>query len=60
MNNEPAFSPARAALALVLPFPLRHGYTAQVVVPVDMTIDEAKRFCAFVTSLAAPTLTKVK
>jgi hypothetical protein len=37
---------------LCMPFPLRPGYLAQVVVPRDMTRDEAERLCAFVNSLA--------
>jgi hypothetical protein len=35
-------------------FPLRAKYTAQVVVPRDMTKQEADRLCAFVVSLIAP------
>ncbi|WP_114814056.1 hypothetical protein [Paraburkholderia kururiensis] len=37
---------------LVLPFPLRPGYLAQVVIPIDMTKDEADRLCAFIQTLA--------
>jgi len=37
---------------LVLPFPLRPGYLAQIVIPRDMTKDEAGRLCAFITTLA--------
>lgn len=37
---------------LALPFPLRPGYLAQVVIPRDLTKAEADRLCAFVMSLA--------
>lgn len=37
---------------LVLPFPLRPDYLAQVVIPRDMTKDEATRLCAFIQALA--------
>ncbi|CAI8879184.1 hypothetical protein [Burkholderia ambifaria] len=37
---------------LALPFPLRPGYLAQVVIPIDMTKDEADRLCAFIQTLA--------
>lgn len=46
--------PPRPTQTLVLPFPLRKGYLAQVVVPRDLTKDEAERLSAFVTSLAQP------
>lgn len=39
---------------VVLPFPLRHGYVAQVVVPRDLTKVEADRLCSFVQSLVVP------
>jgi len=39
--------------ALVLPFPLRKFFMAQIVVPRDMTKAEADRLCAFVQSLVA-------
>ena len=38
--------------ALVLPFPLRSDFLAQITVPIDMTKEEADRLCAFVQSLA--------
>jgi len=44
--------PPRRAEALALPFPLRPAFLAQVVVPRDMTKDEARRLCAFIASLA--------
>jgi len=34
-------------------FPMRPGYLAQVVLPRDLTKEEAARLCAFVMSLAA-------
>jgi hypothetical protein len=37
---------------LVLPFPLRSDYLAQVVIPRNMTMDEAERLCSFIKSLA--------
>lgn len=37
---------------LALPFPLRPGYLAQVVIPRDMTKAEAIRLCAFIQTLA--------
>lgn len=39
-------------LNLALPFPLRPNYLAQVVIPRDMTKDEANRLCAFIQALA--------
>lgn len=39
---------------LTLPFPMRERYLAQLVVPDDMTKDEADRLCAFVMSIAVP------
>ncbi|MCW5658434.1 MAG: hypothetical protein KIT60_12080 [Burkholderiaceae bacterium] len=38
--------------SLALPFPLRPNFLAQVVVPRDLTKDEAKRLAAFLDSLA--------
>lgn len=40
--------------SLALPFNLRPGYLAQIVVPLDMTKQEAERLCAFIKSLAQP------
>jgi hypothetical protein len=37
---------------LALPFPLRPNYLAQIVIPRDMTTDEADRLCAFIKTLA--------
>ncbi len=47
--------PIRAATtetSLALPFPLRPTFLAQVVIPRDLTKDEAKRLAAFIDSLA--------
>jgi hypothetical protein len=37
---------------LAMPFPLRPGYLAQIVIPRDMTKAEAGRLCAFIQTLA--------
>jgi hypothetical protein len=37
---------------LAMPFPLRPGYLAQVVIPRDMKKAEAARLCAFIMTLA--------
>lgn len=39
---------------LVLPFPIREHFMAQIVIPSNMTKVEAERLCAFVQSLAQP------
>lgn len=59
IEQLPAAPPARMepiSLAtesnLALPFPLRPGYLAQVVIPRDMTKAEAGRLCAFIQTLA--------
>lgn len=49
-----ATSALATSASLALPFPMREGYTAQIVVPRDMTHAEAQRLCEFVKSLAAP------
>ncbi len=38
--------------SLVMPFPLRPNFLAQIVVPRDMTNEEGKRLCQFVMALA--------
>ena len=40
--------------SVALNFPIRAGFLAQVVVPKNMTVAEAKRLCSFVESLASP------
>ena len=39
---------------LCMSYPLRPDYVAQVVVPRDMTTEEAQRLCAFVQALVMP------
>ena len=39
-------------LNLALPFPLRPNYLAQIVIPRDMTKEEADRLCTFIQALA--------
>lgn len=39
-------------LNLAMPFPLRANYLAQVVIPRDLTREEADRLCAFIQALA--------
>lgn len=39
--------------SLVLPYPLRSNFTAQVVVPRNINVDEARRLCAFIMTLAS-------
>jgi hypothetical protein len=43
---------AATETSLALPFPLRPNFLAQVVVPRDLTRDEAKRLAAFLDALA--------
>lgn len=42
---------AATETSLVLPFPLRPGFLAQVVIPRDLTKDEAARLCNFIQAL---------
>lgn len=54
-SHSSAPSTARSVateMSLALPFPLRPAFLAQVVVPRDMTKDEAKRLAAFLDALA--------
>lgn len=48
-------APSRPAVAagLSLEFPMRPDFLAQVVVPRDMKVDEARRFSAFIMTLAS-------
>jgi hypothetical protein len=41
------------AQPMTLPFPLRPKFLAQVVIPRDLTRDEATRLCAFIQALAS-------
>jgi hypothetical protein len=43
-----------AVKGMAYDFPLRPGFLAQVVLPLDLTMLEAKRIAAFVESLAIP------
>ena len=45
-------SPARPRDGLALEYPLRPGFLAQVVVPPDLTVDEARRMGAFLLTLS--------
>jgi hypothetical protein len=38
--------------SLCLPFPIRHGVLGQIVVPRDLTQQEADRLCSFVMQFA--------
>lgn len=40
--------------SMALPYPLRTGFFAQVVIPHDMTKNEADRLCAFIQTLVSP------
>ena len=46
--------------SIALPFPLRPAYLAQIVIPLDLTKDEAERLCAFVRSLITAAKPAVK
>ena len=39
--------------SLVMPFPLRGNFTAQVVLPRNINAEEARRLCAFIMTLAS-------
>ena len=45
-------SPPRPRDGLALEYPLRPGFLAQVVVPPDLTVDEARRMGAFLLTLS--------
>ena len=45
--------PPQSTGGLALEFPMRPDFLAQVVVPRDMRLDEARRFTAFILTLAA-------
>ena len=46
--------------SLCMPFPIRSGFTAQVVIPRDMTKAESERLCAFIMALAVSTSSEVR
>jgi hypothetical protein len=65
LTTSPASSPSspvverRSTLAgqvtetsLVMPLPMRSDFVAQIVVPKDMTQDEAERLCVFIKAIA--------
>jgi hypothetical protein len=45
--------------SLAMPFPLRAGFLAQIVIPRDLTKEEAARLCAFINTLALPSAVSV-
>jgi hypothetical protein len=57
-RTQPPVSPSRPAedrsgeAGVSLSFPVRPGFLAQVVVPADLTVDEARRMGAFLLTLA--------
>lgn len=54
-ENETHATAARPLItetSLAIPFPLRPTFLAQVVIPRDLTKDEARRLCAFIEALA--------
>lgn len=51
-TESPQSLHGRSALDLKIPFPLRADFLAEVVIPRDMTKDEAKRLMAFIDALA--------
>jgi hypothetical protein len=54
-SSEPQHSNVKASVtetSLAIPFPLRPTFLAQIVIPRDMTKDEAKRLAAFIDALA--------
>jgi len=50
--HTPSFTPPTPSAGLTLAFPLRGDFLAQVVVPRDMKIEEAKRLSAFIMTLS--------
>lgn len=44
----------RAIPGLCNDFPIRPDFMAQVVIPRDMTMTEAKRLCAFIMAMGLP------
>jgi hypothetical protein len=49
---SPSVPPSRRRDGLALEYPLRPGFLAQVVVPPDLTVDEARRMGAFLLTLS--------
>jgi hypothetical protein len=55
LRSQPAPAPASESSELggvALSFPVRPGFLAQVMVPADLTVDEARRMGAFLLTLA--------
>jgi hypothetical protein len=52
VSRESAVPPARPRDGLALEYPLRPGFLAQVIVPPDLTVDEARRMGAFLLTLS--------
>lgn len=56
--NEPHPAPQRhvtgavTETSLMMPFPLRPTFLAQIIIPRDLTKDEASRLCTFIQALA--------
>ena len=42
-----------SATNMVLPYPIRENFMAQIIVPRNMTTDEGRRLCAFIMTLTA-------
>lgn len=49
---SPPVAGAVTGTSLVMPFPLRHDFLVQVVLPRDLTTEEAERLCVFIRALA--------
>lgn len=52
--DPPVRLPPRPIAALCYEFPLRLPFMAQIVVPRDLTSEEAERLCAFIRALTVP------
>lgn len=52
VTPQTAIRAATTETSLALPFPLRPTFLAQIVIPRDLTKDEAKRLAVFIDSLA--------
>lgn len=52
-STTPSEHPLVAPSGLVMPYPVRQDFLAQVVIPRDLTVEEAKRLGAFIMTLAS-------
>lgn len=52
---RPPVTSAVTETSLAMPFPLRPTFLAQIVIPRDLTKDEAMRLCTFIQALAQDT-----